>query len=51
MFTQVRRFPSPRDSIGLAAGLVAAIILAPIVAVAVSAVGWRYPFLYFSIEP
>ncbi len=28
----------------LAAGLVAAIILAPIVAVAVSAVGWRYPF-------
>jgi membrane protease YdiL (CAAX protease family) len=28
----------------LAAGLVAAIILAPIVAVAVSAAGWRYPF-------
>ena len=28
----------------LAAGLVAAIILAPIVAVAVTAAGWRYPF-------
>jgi membrane protease YdiL (CAAX protease family) len=33
-----------RFALVLAAGLVAAIVVAPLVAVAVTAVGWRYPF-------